>query len=633
MNRLLFLAFAIYFICLEVTYGQQTVGFSENKLWLRGDSIIQQNSENRTRNKEVLYNYNPVVDIMKEKAVYKNLLDEYFSIFTVFKTNDNSEENVFKLSTRKNKIKVTSTFIDKDEGLEYDKSDPNNGMILSYMTRMKHFSKKNSLSFKDFYKRINEDPENNQLVEVLYFPKILNLLERSKVESYLSIKYGISLIGKKSYITSQNDTIWSYKKNKEFTHNVTGIGRDDEHKLDQKQSGNALNDGLIIGFDTIETSNTKNKTKVSNGFFLVWGNNNAGTELLNNANDTFRKMERVWKVQTSNGLEDLNQQSIELHVNLKDMEMKLPAPGDTPFKLWLAVQDNYKGSFDFETAIIYPSVNTETGIMVFKDIPWEITDKEFRYFTFFAAPAFFAQTKVTATNCVNTTSSLVELKLEGGQAPFNIETTSENGITIHETNDAHFNLNLEAGTHNIIITDALNQVFETSVKLDVQNTPVVEIAPVWQLDANGQVHVLPYVTAHKNLDLTYAWYDSTTKLATTQQFVFRSKGNYEFVVITANGCETRFPIEVIGNNAFDNGSSELFPNPVEINQSFTLSMNLKQPSKVIIRIFNINGQLVASEQLLNRQQITYQNKLSNSGIYFVSVETAQTSRTFKLLVK
>lgn len=632
MQRLYYF-FIIFFTVNQLSVVAQSSHFSASDLWLSSsESSREQNSSESDTAKIALFNFNPVLNPDNTEEVYKNILDEYFSLFAVFKTNGAADENVFKLSTRKHAIEVTSTFVDKGESIQFDKSNPSHGVILSYASKMRKYSRKNSLSFKDFYKRIVQDPVNNQLVEVLYFPRILNQTERSKIETYLSIKYGISLIGDKNYITSQNDTIWSYKKNKEFIHNITGIGKDAVHALNQKQSKNVLDDGLVIGFETIEKTNLQNNTVLSDGSFLLWGDNNGAVQFSNNLENTIQKMERIWKVQTSEK-EGASKQKLQFQLDVEKMGLNIDSMDDPSNMLWLAVQDQYEDSFDFDSAMVFKQTSFENGVITFSDIPWEVMNEKSKYFTFFAAPAFFAKAVMANDHCLNKETTETQLDFTGGQAPYSIEVASLNQVITYETEDSQYTLDLDDGDFAITITDDLGQLFSTTVRIEKDEKPTVLLAPTWELDVNGQVRVIPTIKGDEKSSLEYTWHEGEKVLATGLQHTFRSEGHYEFMVKNTKGCETRFPIEVTRNALSSIGDAALFPNPVAINESFQLNLQLEQPSKVIIRIFNANGQLINTDKLSTTQVVNYQSALQSSGTYFVSVQTAQVSKTFKLLVK
>lgn len=67
--------------------------------------------------------------------------------------------------------------------------------------------------------------------EILVYSRVLNPLERRKAESYLAIKYGLSLSD--SYISSNDNLVWDLAANKEYNNRITGIMRSDRSGLFQ----------------------------------------------------------------------------------------------------------------------------------------------------------------------------------------------------------------------------------------------------------------------------------------------------------------------------------------------------------------------------------------------------------------
>ena len=156
---------------------------------------------------------------------------------------------------------------------------------------------------------------------------------RNRIQSYLAIKYGITLDPDtdgttKTYVNSDGIVIWDQLANVGYNHDIAGIGRDDMSELNQKQSS-SINDGadgtgptegiLTIGLSDIYDTNSDNITSNPTAFddkeFLVWGNNGADLNLaaatvyvdmssgisgLSTAVN-FTAMQRVWKVVETGG--------------------------------------------------------------------------------------------------------------------------------------------------------------------------------------------------------------------------------------------------------------------------------------------------------------------------------------------
>ncbi|TMM31525.1 hypothetical protein FDT66_06065, partial [Polaribacter aestuariivivens] len=166
---------------------------------------------------------------------------------------------------------------------------------------------------------------NGELAEIIIVNETPTSLKQQQIESYLAIKYGITLdatdndpdIVEGDYILAdQNTKIWNYTTCANYSNDIAGIGRDDAMALGQYQSKSINNDAIItIGLTAIATSN-KNNTNYpsgtitdtnppgagfeSNKDFLVWGNNNESlleadvteTELICAPEKT---LARIWK--------------------------------------------------------------------------------------------------------------------------------------------------------------------------------------------------------------------------------------------------------------------------------------------------------------------------------------------------
>jgi len=106
---------------------------------------------------------------------------------------------------------------------------------------------------------------DGRLPEIINFSTKLSAIDRNKVQSYLSIKYGITLLdasGATDNYTSANDIkIWDATANAGFNSDVAGIGRDDAGAFSQKQSKSVNTSAIIsIGLGNIATTNNLNTT-------------------------------------------------------------------------------------------------------------------------------------------------------------------------------------------------------------------------------------------------------------------------------------------------------------------------------------------------------------------------------------
>jgi hypothetical protein len=138
----------------------------------------------------------------------------------------------------------------------------------------------------------------------------LSATDRNKIESYLAIKYGITLglaaESQKSLITSTGTAVWDISANAGYNFNVAGIGRDDSSDLNQKQSKtiNTVNE-VTIGLGAIDTTNSSNSNEFKNdGDFLIWGCDNGAftssgantIEIASGVTTSLTRISRKWKI-------------------------------------------------------------------------------------------------------------------------------------------------------------------------------------------------------------------------------------------------------------------------------------------------------------------------------------------------
>jgi hypothetical protein len=128
---------------------------------------------------------------------------------------------------------------------------------------------------------------------MIFIPRKANRTELSKIHSYLSLKYGISL-AKGKYISSDETLIWDPEKHKEFKYRPTGLGRDDGNALYQKQSSNQEDQFLAIGQGNIFKMNVENPSVFDHNNFVLWSDDNKAMAFKEEGN--LRILERNWKL-------------------------------------------------------------------------------------------------------------------------------------------------------------------------------------------------------------------------------------------------------------------------------------------------------------------------------------------------
>lgn len=168
---------------------------------------------------------------------------------------------------------------------------------------------------------------NGSIAEVIVYEKDVSTSERLRMESYVAIKYGITLGSPTTPINytsslslttpASSQTIWTGSA--AFQNNIIGIGRDDISLLNQKQS-HQMDDVVRLYLDKIYTTNQENNGTFSKDrSFVLMGSNEdklhatdaSNTEMFAGlAHSTschlFSVIERNWKVQRTNMTDRFN---------------------------------------------------------------------------------------------------------------------------------------------------------------------------------------------------------------------------------------------------------------------------------------------------------------------------------------
>ncbi|MGI9301499.1 MAG: DUF11 domain-containing protein, partial [Gammaproteobacteria bacterium] len=130
------------------------------------------------------------------------------------------------------------------------------------------------------------------VAEAIVYSRALPAAEQARVESYLALKYGITLdqTAPRNYVDADGNVIYDAAASSGFTSDVAGIGEDRLTSLSQRRSRSIDADSLVtIG----------NPADLQDGEFLLWGNNDAAlstTTSLVAAGRVFEHVDRIWRV-------------------------------------------------------------------------------------------------------------------------------------------------------------------------------------------------------------------------------------------------------------------------------------------------------------------------------------------------
>ncbi len=145
---------------------------------------------------------------------------------------------------------------------------------------------------------------NGQLNEILVYEQRLTSEQMDRVETYLSVKYGSTYAnGARNYVNSAGSPVWTATTNAGYHNNIAGIARDDNGALHQKQSW-STNPGqqVLISTTGLANTNAGNSAGLSDGQFLLWGDNGLGKSpsvAVSGLSNITHHFPAIWKVENN----------------------------------------------------------------------------------------------------------------------------------------------------------------------------------------------------------------------------------------------------------------------------------------------------------------------------------------------
>ena len=324
------------------------------------------------------------------------------------------------------------------------------------------------------------------LAEVITYNTYLSEADQNKVETYLAIKYGITLtkdmlVNNRDYTAADGAVIWNAAANAGYSFNITGIGRDDSSALYQKQSRSVHNGSMLYLYNGsvqggFPVSNKANATSISDKSFLLFGDNGLSKQLATCTNKRTR-MARIWKVQKTGAGISLVTLAIDQDSLIAGVKGIIVSPDP---------------SFPESNTTFYPLAQA-TGKMIA-----QLTLGNNEYFSF-STDTLKAVLNTVSPNCLNATGGSIATTVSGGLTPYDY--TWSNGESTEGLTS------IGAGTYTVTIADSLCQSATAVVTLLPPTPPAAPLA-------NGMAvcpgDVAGLTVQNPNAAYTYNWYTAAT---------------------------------------------------------------------------------------------------------------------------
>ena len=162
----------------------------------------------------------------------------------------------------------------------------------------------------------SNESTHSRIGEFIIYNTKLSDTQIQKVESYLAVKYGISVSDNDGgiggdYISTSGTTYWDASDDTDFNNDVVVIGKDNNTASNQKQS-KSYDDSLKVFISSLASSNSANAgTITNNNSFIAIGTNKGLLKSTSAANSEkpsgiTSRLEREWKLTNSNFTDDFS---------------------------------------------------------------------------------------------------------------------------------------------------------------------------------------------------------------------------------------------------------------------------------------------------------------------------------------
>ncbi len=627
-------------------YGQSPGGVSDPAMWLSVEEkdetfFLREKGSTVALNaveKIELLNCNPTILFDENTLIpsidYPRPNIDQLHIFSVFAPRDSIlEKSVWHVqSDEKDELLLTTHRL----------ADFGNGRFMNNLKHQKHQPQLNT-----YQRFINSKKESNyqivfgdnqlkhdvpvtpfagKFAEFIVYDRVLNNLDKAKVETYLALKYGLTIdkAFNQSLFDAAGKILWNTKMHTIYSNNIAGVGRDDASSFFQKQSGSAYSDNVFsLALNDFAEDNASNNSTLSDFQYLIWGSNLESLSQENKRPGLIQKLNRRWRIQ--------NHGNISQPTHLIFDVSKIVAVKKPEEIFWLIIDQSGSNQFDIHSTNYFPMTEIgESGMVSFSGVSWaNITSG---HFSIGIGPELIPVMQVVAPDCSGEGNGSLLLTAQGGQAPYLFELFNDAGQKINVTtrsDDTPFEIdNISAGAYRLKITDKDNRRYQESFFINPKEAPISDLADEYFW--NNQEEFILDGSIEGLTGIKYEWTTPSGNSFYNTAISIQEVGIYQ-LKLTKDDCIAQKHI-LISSAAPNNFKAiNLFPNPVS-NGIFQLDVQLEQLAELEIQLVSIAGTLLNSIHLDSQINHQYQGYIPEPGMYLVKLISAGSIETRKLIV-
>jgi hypothetical protein len=440
----------------------------------------------------------------------------------------------------------------------------------------------------------------NKGTEYILYNRVLSRRERQKVESYLALKYDISLsqVYPYSYLSADGTVVWNADSLACYKHNIAGIGRDDESGLN-KLSGASLSSCGLMRMESADSLRDKQ--------FLLWGDD-AGALRFEKRRGECKRLGRTWRTMATGGFAN---KTISLSFDASMLQQMRPL--DEGERYWLFVENDTAVSF-------LPSF--QTRMLRFDSIPLGKDGQ--RKLGIAAAPDFFVYIEKVQPSCGNADGA-VRLQMVGGKAPFSVSVGGRGRMTANRVERFQ---NLRQGACHVSVKDADGKLYEEDFMMSNSGFPKIPEFEVMTLTDKPLTVSPPTVDGSYG----YAWTMPDGGISYGAELEIMQGGVYVLTVTDTSGCSTRRELDVrepVGSVFL---YDEFYPNPTS-DGFVRVRVQLSCEQTLDVRLSDMTGRTLDENICSGSSFYDFTCYLPEKGQYVVGLMAGKEKKTYVFIRK
>lgn len=463
------------------------------------------------------------------------------------------------------------------------------------------------------------------LPELIVYDRILDAREKLQVESYLALKYGLSLTT--NYLNADGALIWDHQKYLTYSHGIAGIVRDDKAGLNQKQASSQVEESFFtMGLESIESTNNQNKATLPNQSFLLWGHNQGGLSWSEKSQGQLQLLNRQWLLAATGQTDSL---TTMLHFEPNFLRQSISEEEI----YWLAIDRSGTGNYPVGQVDYFPAKQQEP-LVQFEGIQWDLDQSDTDIFTLGKGPQLFAAVSVIQPQCVPATAGTLLVEVHGGQLPYqlalvNQETGKRTQINISKQTVQEIPA-IQSGTYTLFVQDTNDLSFQETLTINALDAP--------RSNLDNQYELMPGTAL--NLDaalgmsdqIQYSWQGENGITSNAATISIDAPGEYQ-LTLDQQGCKSTQTIQVVAASSSTIEQVDVFPNPTKANNAFQIKVLLEEQEAITVEITDILGRSIKTTQFAGNDHYLITETLQTSGAYYILIHAGNDTQVKTLVIQ